>query len=179
MISECSGEDKATWRKAATAISCQAGTPLVLRHPHTTQNGGSPLPSLSHPHLHASSLLPQGSWQGQNILRGQVKSAPKQHGGEAMAPMRGHHSEERQPACFSVLRRLQLHNILPSIYLNPFLTIPHFYPFTFNSNPQAILKGWAAAWWHRPSSTGHLRVPQQCSDKLASCTWSWIRGLQS
>lgn len=99
--------------------------------------------------------------------------------GRSHGTYEGHHSEERQPARFSVLRRLQLHNILPSIYLNPFLTIPHFYPFTFNSNPQAILKGWAAAWWHRPSSTGHLRVPQQCSDKLASCTWSWIRGLQS
>lgn len=182
MIGECSGEDKATWGKAVADISCQADRPLVARHPRTTQNGGSLLPSLSHPHLHASSLLPQGSWQGAKHLRGQVKYTPRQHGGEAMAPVRGRCSEERQPPHCSALRGLQLHSVIPSIHLNPFLTIPHFYPFMFNSSPRAILKGWAAAqclwrqlsgkscvvpgarkWgrgagssWHRPSGTGYL-----------------------
>lgn len=95
----------------------------------------------------------------------------------SMGPMRGHHSEERPPARFSVLRRLQLHSILPSIYLNPFLTIPRFYPFTFNSNPQAILKGWAVDWclWSGvPGARGTGCLAQGTPGRPSSALTNWL-----
>lgn len=171
MISECSGEDKATWRKAAAAISCQAGTPLVLRHPRTTQNSGAPPPSaipICTHHL----CYPKVHGRGKASSEGRWNPLPS-----SMGPMRGHHSEERQPARFSVLRRLQLHSILPSIYLNPFLTIPRFYPFTFNSNPQAILKGWAVDWclWSGvPGARGTGRLAQGTPGCPSSALTNWL-----